>query len=46
MATRRSRPGDRARLSRDTIVAGTIELADAEGLDNAAADDRIQDTDQ
>ena len=33
MATRRSRSGDRERLSRDTIVAGAIELADAEGLD-------------
>ena len=33
MATRRSRSGDRERLSRDTIVAGAIALADAEGLD-------------
>ena len=31
MATRRS--GARERLSRDTIVAGAIALADAEGLD-------------
>src|SRR6476620_10513894 len=33
MATRRSRSGDRERLSRDTIVAGAVALADAEGLD-------------
>lgn len=33
MATRRSRSGYRERLSRDTIVAGAIALADAEGLD-------------
>jgi TetR/AcrR family transcriptional regulator, tetracycline repressor protein len=33
MATRRSGSGDRERLSRDSIVAGAIALADAEGLD-------------
>src|SRR6476469_1678210 len=33
MATRRSRSGDRERLSPDTIVDGAIALADAVGLD-------------